>query len=646
MGSPGLNRDSGATAVVGDEIAKIAMDDFMAQLKKHGLLPVGNSQEEATHCVVAAAAARMKNLYQHVFETEVLPRVLSLISDDSQLPSHLASQDVAQSEERMMSPFMVVGDFQQPPRGLAASQASSGNLQAKRTSAQSSLSEPQPQPPQELAKSPHVDKIASNAAAMALGSTQVRHSADLSLGKKRTNLLQTYLSSQHNASSLQGPPFLAHPHLSAFGIPHRSHGSLIDRMLTADSMTSDYMNRSELSNVTDRQSVPHQLSANLPSAPYQALAMHLSSQSEQQAMANAEMYSSNSMHNSEMYNSNAMANAEMYNSNGMANAEMYNSNGMANAEMLNSHGSLIAGQDNMASALNSRSRESAAPSTFSTAQLMAALGSPDPQSLMPGLPYMDPVMFAAALGGTSGSAQPQQQHAQQMPVRFSHFPTAVLDRILDLTTAPSVLKLTDFDDKVVNKLTLLVERYGEPEGLVMLNKLAGRLKTKMMAMKNGPGYLDVAISSHLDVLMAHRYSPETTGNIQEYARLTLGSLVFEGLDKAVERNPWLHWEVLDEHFFYWFKPETSGKLEKYVRLTLGSLVFEDLGEAVERNPWLHWEVLDESIIHQLKKLPMDIASERLAEVSFRSFRHVDNVSGCIKSILSSRNQYVPLRPAS
>eukprot|EP00798_Chlamydomonas_sp_ICE-L_P000103 gene103-5514_t len=127
--------------------------------------------------------------------------------------------------------------------------------------------------------------------------------------------------------------------------------------------------------------------------------------------------------------------------------------------------------------------------------------------------------------------------ASMLPPRFSALPTVVQRRILELTGPTCILCLADFDDKVTNKLTLMAERYGEGECMAMLSKLSGRLKTKMSAMKNGSGYLDVA-----------------------------------------------------------------------------------------------------SIVHQLKKLPIDIASERLKEVSARSYRHVYNISGCIKSTLSSRNQ--------
>eukprot|EP00798_Chlamydomonas_sp_ICE-L_P017501 gene17501-23813_t len=173
--------------------------------------------------------------------------------------------------------------------------------------------------------------------------------------------------------------------------------------------------------------------------------------------------------------------------------------------------------------------------------------------------------------------------SSMLPPRFAALPTVVQRRILELTDPKSILCLSDFDNKVTNKLALMADRYGEGECLIMLSKLSGRLKTKLSAMKNGPGYLDVA---------AHRFNPQhANGNV-----------------KDVRRN------------------------------ILSSSVFEELSNAVESNHWLRWEILDESIVHQLKKLPLDIASERLKEISARSYKHVDNISGCIKSILSSRNQ--------
>lgn len=60
--------------------------------------------------------------------------------------------------------------------------------------------------------------------------------------------------------------------------------------------------------------------------------------------------------------------------------------------------------------------------------------------------------------------------------------------------------MRDFDDKVVSKLSLLVDSWGVEQALAMLDHLEHRMRTKQGAMKNGPGYLDVAVCSHLDML--------------------------------------------------------------------------------------------------------------------------------------------------
>lgn len=49
-------------------------------------------------------------------------------------------------------------------------------------------------------------------------------------------------------------------------------------------------------------------------------------------------------------------------------------------------------------------------------------------------------------------------------------------------------------------MSLLVDLHGTDEAMAMLLHLEHRMRTKQGVMKNGPGYLDVAVSSHLDML--------------------------------------------------------------------------------------------------------------------------------------------------
>ena len=62
--------------------------------------------------------------------------------------------------------------------------------------------------------------------------------------------------------------------------------------------------------------------------------------------------------------------------------------------------------------------------------------------------------------------------------------------------------MKDFDDKVVSKLSLLVDGWGCEEALAMLAHLEQRMRSKQGVMKNGPGYLDVAVCTHIDMLKA------------------------------------------------------------------------------------------------------------------------------------------------
>mmetsp|Transcript_18788 Transcript_18788/g.40431 ORF Transcript_18788/g.40431 Transcript_18788/m.40431 type:complete len:992 (-) Transcript_18788:4217-7192(-) len=176
----------------------------------------------------------------------------------------------------------------------------------------------------------------------------------------------------------------------------------------------------------------------------------------------------------------------------------------------------------------------------------------------------------------------------EMPPRFKVLPLVVQARIIALIQANPVISLKDFDDKVVNKMCILVETYGPEECLSMLAHLEHRMRTKQGAMKNGPGYLDVAVSSHLDMLKAQGSCPK------------------------------------------------SMRIEDYAKHALCPQVFHELREAVQCNRWLEWEHLDQGIIQLVKKLPRESAVEKLQEISYHSFKNVDNIKGCIMSILNSK----------
>eukprot|EP00798_Chlamydomonas_sp_ICE-L_P012683 gene12683-15914_t len=109
-------------------------------------------------------------------------------------------------------------------------------------------------------------------------------------------------------------------------------------------------------------------------------------------------------------------------------------------------------------------------------------------------------------------------------------------------------------------------------------------------MKNGAGYLDAAMSTHLDVLMAQRSHPDAT------------------------------------------------TLDEYAKCVLNDALFSELSNAIEANHWLSWNVWDQGVVNLLSKLPEERAINKLKEISCRSFRNVDNITGCITTILSSTNR--------
>eukprot|EP00798_Chlamydomonas_sp_ICE-L_P012605 gene12605-15831_t len=582
------------------EIRRIAKVGFLAQLTHLG---VSLGAEESTNQngrvddLVDAAADRLQSFYRLTFETEVLPQVARIQSGrtcarKSDLGGTEGTQEIGTG---MSSPFMMHGGKSdsssspalEPSFGIFASKAISPDLNSHLGNyTQDPVQQDQVLPPVQPATTffnlpfpggqdaPYVDQGAG------LDPERVQH------------LLYTHPSAP---AQFRGAGMMHQGNQPAGNRWPGQHSNQVDRRETHDEHASDHgSNR--------RGSMSH-MPGNLPQLSF--LQAGLSEQGQ---------YSHDPMPLLQFGGPNALGcgNAPSMSQNQLQSMQGMQLNDGLSEKLkkmqVHSHSQQDRNQydhDALASAMTSIAGDSTGSSQLSMNQLMAALGSHDPQSAPgnmsgagldalfaaynshPGYPTCDDLLVPADHFTNPG---------QGLPPRFAGFPPPVQRRLLELTHMGSVLKIQDFDEKVTNKMALMVERYGEPECLIMLDKLAGRLKTKMTAMKNGPGYLDVAVSSHLDVLMAHRYNPQPCGNMLDYARCTLGNTVYDELSKTIENNPWLRWEVLDE-----------------------------------------------SIIHQLKKLPTDIATERLMEVSLRSFRHVDNVSGCIKSILSSRNQYNPGR---
>eukprot|EP00798_Chlamydomonas_sp_ICE-L_P018161 gene18161-24592_t len=194
---------------------------------------------------------------------------------------------------------------------------------------------------------------------------------------------------------------------------------------------------------------------------------------------------------------------------------------------------------------------------------------------------------ATMLGGARHSQQSQRftvHPGEIIPPHFGVLPTTVQIKIvLFCRSNPGLnLQLADFDDKVVYKLAYMSECYGEQECINMLEKLGARLRTKQTLIKNGAGYLDVAMTCHLDMLKADPSGQPAA--ISDYARLTL--------------------------------PEGS---------------YTELCKAVESSHWLAWEHFDQGIVHLLKKLPEEVVAQKLQDLSNRTLHNVRNITDCVGS---------------
>ncbi|GFR45410.1 hypothetical protein Agub_g6786 [Astrephomene gubernaculifera] len=178
-----------------------------------------------------------------------------------------------------------------------------------------------------------------------------------------------------------------------------------------------------------------------------------------------------------------------------------------------------------------------------------------------------------------------------MPGRFRCLPPSVQSRIYHLTRENHVVLLKDFDEKVLSKMTVLVDKFGAAECLAMLDRIEEVLKGKAGRLANGPGYLDVSVSTRLDEL----------------------------------------------------KQRASGQVtapEDYARSTLHSRIYAELRDLIARHGFLQWHHFDQGIINMLKKMPNATALERLSELAYHSFKNVDNPKSCIVSIFTTKPKYV------
>eukprot|EP00198_Chlamydomonas_reinhardtii_P004878 XP_001694214.1 predicted protein [Chlamydomonas reinhardtii] len=197
--------------------------------------------------------------------------------------------------------------------------------------------------------------------------------------------------------------------------------------------------------------------------------------------------------------------------------------------------------------------------------------------------------LSAADAGGGGGGMPQQLLGPGVAESLS---AALLQaRIHTLTRDNHVVLLKDFDEKVLSKMTLLVDKFGPGECLAMLDRIEEVLKGKAGRLANGPGYLDVSVSTRLDEL----------------------------------------------------KQRASGQVtapEDYARSTLHSRIYAELRDLIGRHGFLQWHHFDQGIINMLKKMPNATALERLNELAYHSFKNVENPKSCIVSIFTTKPKYV------
>eukprot|EP00798_Chlamydomonas_sp_ICE-L_P011819 gene11819-33940_t len=82
---------------------------------------------------------------------------------------------------------------------------------------------------------------------------------------------------------------------------------------------------------------------------------------------------------------------------------------------------------------------------------------------------------------------------------------------------------------------------------------------------------------------------------------------------------------------------TAG-IQERARQFLPASLYEDMQVAVNCNRWLQWKDIDHGIIHFIRKLPYEVAVEKLKLLRTHSFKNAWNIKGCIMSLLSSSSR--------
>eukprot|EP00798_Chlamydomonas_sp_ICE-L_P024737 gene24737-10374_t len=199
-------------------------------------------------------------------------------------------------------------------------------------------------------------------------------------------------------------------------------------------------------------------------------------------------------------------------------------------------------------------------------------------------------------------------------------PTAVHEHVLLLCQAHPIIKVADFDGKVVEKMLKIISEFGVPACMSMLEILHQRLVTKVSRMKNGRGYLDVVVRNHLTLLRDQPAGANFLSNY-EMAERSLSTQVFSALKVAVATNAVLSMDYCD--------------MVAVAANAVLSLDYCDM-VAVAANAVLSLDYSDMGIIQIIKRLSVQDALMKLKSLSSHSFKHASNVQGCLASFLNAK----------
>eukprot|EP00798_Chlamydomonas_sp_ICE-L_P018168 gene18168-24600_t len=255
-------------------------------------------------------------------------------------------------------------------------------------------------------------------------------------------------------------------------------------------------------------------------------------------------------------------------------------------------------------------------------------------------PFADPSGPFMAVAGTDDLQFANQRQGgvmhqpTQATARFAYLPPVVQDRVRSIVLSCPLLTLDDLNDKVVSKLNHLAIRFGHKECLAMLDKMARRLTFKESSMKNAAGYLSASIGNHIAQLSQPLNGADLI-KAQEVAKGMLAPEVYEALKSLLTANLWLEWP----HFDLLASRRPPGPPGPPPS---GPPAAPQSAPAPPPPP-VSSHSQAHGIIHLLKKIPANVAIQKLEDLKTRSFHNVENCKGCLVSILSPKDPNISNR---